>query len=207
MTANQDALVSVIKSIVTVDYMSTIEASELFCSALMGKTFELIDLPVVKSTVDPTKEIYMIKYQGKHRNNTWFLSSFLKNAFVESADTGVDCPTGIGLIQLRQQDMFMMKFTVDGFEASTDPMGNPYYSKGVLSDMKIRKFLKGEMLEAWQSRKWSDLKEEATNLIRSNYAQLFKDNLCENGVLTAAAEAQYRLGTIKIRAAQVADLT
>lgn len=204
--ANKDSVISLIKQLVTVDYLSSIEASELFCNALVGKSFELIDLPVIKSKLDPTKELLQVKYQGAHRNNTWFLGSFLKNAVVSSAENGVVCPIGVDLIQLRQADKFVYRFTVEGFTPSMDSIGNPYYSKAAISEIKVRKLLKGDLLDAWLSREWSDLKTEASNMIRANYSSLFRDDLCDGGKLTQQAEDQYRLGTIKLRVAEVADL-
>lgn len=203
----KDSVTNLIKQVVTVDYMSSVTESELFCNSLVGKSFELIDLPVTKSKLDPTKEIVQIKFQGKHRNNTWFLNSFLKNAFVSSVEDGVDCPVDVDLIQLRQDDKFVYRFTVEGFTPSIDPMGNPTYSKTALSEIKVRKLLKGDLLEAWLNKGWSDLKAEANSIIKANYSTLFRDDLCKDGVLTEKAEGLYRLGIIKLRVAEVSVLS
>jgi hypothetical protein len=204
--SNKDSVINLIKQVVTVDFMSSIEASELFCNNLVGKSFELIDLPVTKSKVNPNKEILQVKYQGKHRNNIWFLSSFLKNAMVSSVEDNVDCPVGVSLIQLRQADKFPYRFVVEGFIPSNDPMGNPYYAKAAISEVKVRKLLKGDLLDAWLSRDWSELKAEASDMVRANYSSLFRDDLMKDGKLTKEAEDQYRLGTMKLRIAEVADL-
>jgi len=204
--STKDSVINLLKAVVTVDFLSSIEASELFCNALVGKSFELVDVPVLKSKVDPAKEIPQVKYQGKHRSNTWFLGSFLKNATVVSAENGVDCPLNVSLIELRRKGKFATRFTVEGFEPSVDQLGNAFYSKQVTSELKVRKLLRGEMMEAWLSREYSDLKIEATNLVRANYSTLFRDDLCTDGKLNKQAEDIYRLGTIKLRVAEVVEL-
>lgn len=204
MSINRDSLMSAKKALITVDFLSSLEASELFSNSLVGKTFELIDLFTHKTQKTASGDVVrLVKFQRTGKINQWYLSSFLKNAMVSSAELNVDCPTGLTLVQLLQQhDKLPSVFTIESFVASNDSNGNPLYSLRVYSESKVRSLLKG-MMDSYLEQGWSDAKGEAIAKVRANSATLFIDELCDDqGKLTKENEDKYRLGTLKLRVAE-----
>jgi len=191
------------KALITVDFLSSLEASELFSASLVGKSFELIDLFTHKTQKTASGDpVRMVKCQRTGKINQWYLSSFLKNAMVSSVELNVDCQTGLTLVQLLQQhDKLPTVFTVESFTASSDSNGNPLYSMRVYSESKVRNLLKG-MMDAYLEQGWSEAKNEAIAKVRANSASLFIDELCEDGKLTKENEDKYRLGILKLRVAE-----
>lgn len=204
MNVNKDSLAAAKRQLLTVDYLSSIEASELFSQSLVGHEFTMVELFAHKTQKSASGDpIRMVKCQRVGKVNTWYLTSFLKNCKVTSVSDGVDVKPGALTQVITEQDKLVIAFKVEGFVPSTDASGNPLYSLRVYSEMKVRNFLRGAY-DDFSSREWSDAKGEAINRVRSHSSELFLDDYLDaKGQLKPEIEERYRLGTLNIRALEV----
>ena len=202
MNGTQDSLLAAKRALLTKDYLSSLEVSELFSNSLVGYEFELVDLFTHK-TLKTTQgdAVRMVKCQRPGKTNTWYLNSFMRNCEVVAVEQGVDFVTGQLIRATSDTDNLVVKFKVDGFTPSEDSYGNPIYSLHVYSESKVRKFLKGDF-EAYISKGWSDAKGDAVARVRAE-SSLFVDSLCENGKLKQDAIDKFQLGTLQIRVMEV----
>lgn len=203
MNGNRDNLLAAKKALLTKDYLAALEGSELFSASLVGFEFEVVDLFNHKTQKNNNGDpIRLIKCQRPGKTNQWYLTSFIRNCEVTSVEDGVDFITGSLLHATATSDNLVVRFKVEGFEPSEDSAGNPIYSQQVYSESKVRKFLRGAF-DDYIAKGWSDAKGEARLRVREATG-LFRDSHCDsNGVLTAEAEAKFRLGTLKIRVIEV----
>lgn len=204
MNGNRESLLAAKRALLTVDYLSSLEASELFSKSLVGQEFELIDLYAHKTqTTTSGDAVRMVKYERVGKINTWYLTSFMKNCKVSSVEASVNCPVGISLANLASEHQgIVLRFKVEGFEPASDNDGNPLYSLRVYSESKVRKYLKASFDDFIQ-RGWSEAKGEAVRMVRA-HSNLFVDSLCdESGRLTPESENKYRLGTLLIKVIEV----
>lgn len=204
MNVNKDSLAAAKRQLLTVDYLSSIEASELFSASLVGHEFTMVDLYAHKTQKSANGEpIRMVKCQRAGKLNTWYLTSFLKNIKVTSAVDGLGIQPAPLTQIISEQEKLVIAFKVESFTPSSDASGNPLYSLRVYSEIKVRKLLKGAFYD-FISREWSDAKNEAISKVRAKSAELFIDEyLDESGKLKPEIEDRYRLGTLNVRALEV----
>lgn len=203
MNGNRDSLLAAKKALLTVDYLATLEGSELFSSSLVGFEFELVELFNHKTQKHQNGDpVRMVKCQRPGKLNQWYLTSFMKNCEVSLVESGVDFITGPLARATSETNNLVVRFKVEGFTPSMDRAGYPMYSQQVYSEMKVRKFLRGAF-DDYLSKEWSDAKSEARERVRAAEG-LFLDSLCgPDGKLKPEAEAKYRLGTLTIRVMEV----
>lgn len=178
------------RAVITKDYLSGIDAADLFSAGVIGKSYTF-GMPGRLKTGDE-KSPMMIEVDDSFRLMKWFFNSVLTNLIIAAS--------GASLIQtIEREKKMVFSFKVIGFIPSKDKLGCPYYSKQVVDFGKLKAKYPGTF-EDYSNKEISWEERALVNqFIRSHYSELFLDSMCTTpGVLNPDMVAKYQLGQLSV---------
>lgn len=189
ITTQKQQSYSQVRQLVTDDFLSSLDSADLFTEAIVGNEYEFVRIALRKDD-DPESALLSWVKRGT-RMMSWFARTYFSSVIIE------DKPLGR---YVQEDEKLPGSFKVVGFEPSTDFYGNPFYSRRIVDNAKVKLHL-NSVHQTWSDTNATNEERGLANAeLRANILKVVQDRYLVNGVISPEAEKDFRLGRIKIEA-------